>query len=474
MHVKSLLAVTEVLLAGSALAIPASTKTQKRQSGVEEFIAAESPIAYQGVLNNIGPDGSGAAGAAAGISVASPSKSDPDYFYTWTRDSGLVFKQLADALIAGDTALEAHLKNYVTAQAQLQNVSNPSGDLTTGGLGEPKFHVDMTAYTEEWGRPQRDGPALRATALITYGNYLLGNGGDAADIWPIVSNDLNYVTEYWSQTGFDLWEEVQGNSFFTLAAQHRALVEGSAFATAVGQACDKCAEEAPKVLCRLQDFWTGTAVNSNLDASTQRSGLDANSLVSIIHTFDPEATCDDATFQPCSARSLANHKAVVDSFREGYGVNQGIEAGSGAAVGRYIEDVYMGGNPWYLATAAAAEVLYDALYQWEKIGTLSITDVSLPFFTAISSGAAAGDYAADSEEYKTLTTAVKGYADSFIAVIQKYTPEGGALAEQFGRDDGSPKSAADLTWSYASFLTMVARRDGSVPPTWGAPADAQC
>jgi hypothetical protein len=34
-----------------------------------------------------------------------------------------------------------------------------------------------------------------------------------------------------NNTGFDLWEEVSGSSFFTTNAQHRALVEGSALAT---------------------------------------------------------------------------------------------------------------------------------------------------------------------------------------------------------------------------------------------------
>lgn len=65
------------------------------------------------------------------------------------------------------------MQQYISAEAQLQTVSNPSGDLSTGGLGEPKFNVNETAFTGPWGRPQRDGPALRATALIAYANYLI-------------------------------------------------------------------------------------------------------------------------------------------------------------------------------------------------------------------------------------------------------------------------------------------------------------
>lgn len=50
--------------------------------------------------------------------------------------------------------------------------------------------------------------------------------------------------------------------------------------------------------------------------------------------------------------------------------------------------------------------------------------------------------------------------------MQKYTPLNGALSEQFSRDDGKPLSAVDLTWSYASFLTAIARRASQVPSSW--------
>jgi glucoamylase len=63
---------------------------------------------------------------------------------------------LIDQFTAGvDTSLRTHIDDFITAEAQLQPVSNPSGTLTTGGLGEPKFNVDGTAFTGPWGRPQR-------------------------------------------------------------------------------------------------------------------------------------------------------------------------------------------------------------------------------------------------------------------------------------------------------------------------------
>ncbi|KAJ5939399.1 Glycoside hydrolase family 13 [Penicillium verhagenii] len=452
-------------------AISSALPHVRRQSDLSSYIQSEGSIAQQGVLSNIGANGSKVAGASSGIVVASPSKVNPNYFYTWTRDAALTLKVLIDRFIAGDSSLESTIQQYISAQAQLQTVSNPSGDLSDGaGLGEPKFEVNITAFTGNWGRPQRDGPALRATALIAYGNHLISAGKESvvtSNIWPIVQNDLNYVAQYWNQTGFDLWEEIEGSSFFTVAAQHRALVEGSAFAQSLGQSCTGCDSQAPQVLCHLQDFWNGTSVIANL-ANDGRSGLDANSVISSIQAFDPEAACDDTTFQPCSARALSNHKLVVDSFRSIYTINSGKSAGSAVAVGRYPEDTYQGGNPWYLATLAAAEQLYDALYQWNKQGSLVVTQTSLPFFQALVSSAATGNYSSSSSTYSSLTGAVQTYADGFFSIVQEYTPSNGSLAEQFTRDNGTPTSAGDLTWSYAAFLTAEDRRAGTVPSSWGA------
>lgn len=117
----------------------------------------------------------------------------------------MTFKALIERFIdSGDEDLEPLIQAYITGQAALQGVSNPSGELDTGGLGEPKFNVDSSAFTEEWGRPQRDGPALRATAAIGYARYLLEKGDtDSVTeiIWPVVNNDLSYVSEYWAEDG---------------------------------------------------------------------------------------------------------------------------------------------------------------------------------------------------------------------------------------------------------------------------------
>lgn len=262
---------------------------------LDRQIDKQHKIAFQGVLNNIGPNGKKAPGASAGVIIASPSTQDPDYFFTWTRDAALTMKMIVDEFLQGKRELRSLIQNYLKSQAILQTVSNPSGALSSGrGLGEPKYYSNLTRFNGDWGRPQRDGPALRATALITYARWLLSTGRsqdaqEAKDkVWPVVRNDLEYVAQYWNTTGFDLWEEVLGTSFFTTAAQHRALVEGAALGKQLGQQTSTYDAHAPHILCFLQTYWNGeyAVANTNTQKGFSRTGIDANTvLTSVVCKF---------------------------------------------------------------------------------------------------------------------------------------------------------------------------------------------
>jgi glucoamylase len=64
------------------------------------YLAAESPIAKANLLANIGPSGSKSSGAKPGVVIASPSTTNPNYLYTWIRDSALVFQTLIDQYVS--------------------------------------------------------------------------------------------------------------------------------------------------------------------------------------------------------------------------------------------------------------------------------------------------------------------------------------------------------------------------------------
>lgn len=210
---------------------------------------------------------------------------------------------LIDELILGNTSIQPLVDDYVRAQAVVQTLANPSGTLYPAGLGlgDPKFYTNESRFDGDWGRPQRGGPALRAIALINYSAYLLGQGGNDATvknmIWPIVLNDLRYVGQYWNQTGYDLWEEVHGSSFFTINSQHRALVQGNVLAQKIGETCAPC-EQAPQILCFLsQNYWnvTGGYLTADLNVNNvNRSGVNSDVILGSIHVFDINATCDAA------------------------------------------------------------------------------------------------------------------------------------------------------------------------------------
>jgi len=49
--------------------------------------------------------------------------------------------------------------------------------------------------------------------------------------------------------------------------------------------------------------------------------------------------------------------------------------------------------------------------------------------------------------------------DGFLRTARAFTPQSGDLAEQFDQRTGEPRSARQLAWSYAAFIScIVARR----------------
>lgn len=77
MFLGKLAVVASVLFAGRSICFPTDVRPERR-ADLESFIASENTVALAGLLANIGSTGSKASGAASGIVVASPSKSNPD------------------------------------------------------------------------------------------------------------------------------------------------------------------------------------------------------------------------------------------------------------------------------------------------------------------------------------------------------------------------------------------------------------
>ncbi|KAK4951618.1 hypothetical protein LTR66_013859, partial [Elasticomyces elasticus] len=101
-----------LLLAGSVLASPTSLHARQQQS-LDAFVASERDIAVQRILDNIGPR---AAGAGRGVVIAAPGITNPDYRYSWTRDSALTASALDEEFFVGNASLQSTIQDYIYAE----------------------------------------------------------------------------------------------------------------------------------------------------------------------------------------------------------------------------------------------------------------------------------------------------------------------------------------------------------------------
>lgn len=335
---------------------------------------------------------------------------------------------------------------------------------------------DNTPFEGSWGRPQNDGPAIRASALMAYANHYMETEKDTSILdllyknhFPpdsVIKADLEYVSNNWEEENFDLWEEVKGVHFFTLMVQLRALREGTRFAASLNDtgAAEWYGRQAGYIEDKLEDFWNADGwMISTLNRQHERSGLDCGVLLGSIHGTSALQTA----YAPNSDRMLSTHYSYGQAMKKAYKINQ--HSSPGVAVGRYTEDLYDGyakslGNPWYLCDAAAAQQMYMAVQLYDTDGHINVTSTSEVFFKQFLPSAMDGKiYDSGTPEFVKIIEGMRLHGDSFMEVIQHYVQVNGSLSEQFNRDTGIAQGARDLTWSYASIITASQARAGEVP-----------
>lgn len=402
---------------------------------------------------------------------------------------------------AQNLTLKAIINDYIETSKIVQRVANPSGDFETlEGLGEPKFQVDGKPFNDNWGRPQRDGPALRSIAIINFINTQVQYNAsvvyeDFKEVYSdVLRPDLQYVAQKWMLDGFDLWEEVRGLHFFTSMAHRRALIMGAQLARNIGayQDADMYDHHAE----RLRDFIESRYYDSSRGHLVEtlghnyRSGLDSALFLGSIHGLDllkwsghPSNT---SLFEPYSDEVIASLVHYIASMRYRYPINiarlnrfeaSGFNASAvGIAVGRYPEDVYNGvgtslGNPWFLCTSTVAHTLYllaDYLHTRPADFQLHITSATLPLYAPFladfdCSTTAGSPFACvvhrSSPRYTALVSALVSFGDSFLDVVREHHDQNtGDMSEQFSRYDGYMRGAEKLTWSYGAFWGAVRQR----------------
>jgi glucoamylase len=399
---------------------------------------------------------------------------DPDYFFHWFRDSAIIIDALRVAQAEGfekQTAVE-RFREFVDFNQALRKLDGrelirharfrkevqPSflqylrpddelaavlGDLV---LAEARVNPDGTLDFTRWARPQNDGPALQLLALTRWRDARpdLDDALQAA-MQELVIGDLDFVRTHATECSFDIWEEESGRHYYTQLAQAEALVRGAEWL------------EEKRDAKRARDFRSiEDALALNLDAYWSAEDGYYRSRTSVVGGV-PEKTLDISVIlgvlhagrmkgahSVLDPRAQATLAALEDLFEAEYPVNQDHPADHGPAIGRYAKDAYYGGNPWYLATLAAAEFHFKLAIALRSGAEMPATSDNARFRGRLGA--------------KSPARGAFARGDTFMRTVQAYTPPSGDLSEQFDCVTGAQTSAKHLAWSYAAFITAAASR----------------
>ncbi|AOW28175.1 glucoamylase [Candida albicans L26] len=494
-----------------------------------DWLVFQKQVCLKSILNNIGGDFTiDNKDLLPGVVIASPSTSNPDYYYQWTRDSAIIINILIDHLSQtplhlinkNSTSSLVHIiESYIFNTQILQQLPNLSGNVDNlENLGEPKFHVNLTAFNESWGRPQRDGPGLRSIAIMNYLSLLnntqhqpsfsnLTMNNTSKIYHDIIKPDLKYSIEFWQFEGFDLWEEIKGIHFFTSLVQLKSLTMGLKFAQFYNDSFEFRLDimNSIELLTKYIELESGFINNEDSDGdedneqqllsksyiisspklfyTKSRSGLDIASILAVLYTHNNNNANDDDDndfpFDVDNGLVLTTLRYLIQDMTLRYPINF-QDNFQGVALGRYPEDIYDGygkseGNPWFISTATASELIYRLIYKLksnnqaiiidqkniefykEFIHSVSATEISnneLKFEAHIN-GHPMMIINKDDKLYDELINKLFHYADGFLKVVQKHVDNNGDMNEQFNKYIGFMQGAEKLTWSYGAVFTAI-------------------
>jgi glucoamylase len=355
-----------------------------------------------------------------GIIIASPSE-DPPYKYHWIRDSALVMRTFIDMYKkTKDPLYFQYIINYLENESKIQDLE------TKTGLGEPKYNIDCTPFNGEWGRPQNDGPALRGIMLFKIINIFQYKYDKLIEnlILPILIKDINYITENYKETSFDLWEEINGWHFYTRMVQLKFLKEALKHKKLIEKVCDyvNIMDSYEKLSSSIKDHICDNHIISSFDKEGQVVKYhDAANLLAYTHIDYDE---DILKIVPLE---LVNETCIqlTKSFNEKYNYD------NLNLIGRYPNDKYYNGHIWIICSLALAQI-YLEMYQKKNI-----VKYSSPMHRSKSN---------PNNNYIEI-------ANSILERILTLDPNL-ILPEQFDPITNKYYSAKKLTWNYSELYNL--------------------
>ena len=385
-----------------------------------------------------------------GCIIASPSyPTDPgdvaaieqNYVYNWTRDAAVAAIELAIA----QPPSPQPLIDYVNFASICQN----SG----ASIGYASFMIDGT-QRPSW-TVQSDGPALQTLAILQAWPQL--DQATQALARTLIAANLTYLLGAYSSPTRNLWEEVDGFSFFARAVQLRCFQALSA--NTFGIPIPPAVVGAITALqSALQDHWNGSCYVTILQPTNPRANYDPNIDIVLASIYGAIA-CTDTKLLATAAQLRSQW--ADPSLATCYAVNTTDgKNGLGPLLGRYPGDQYdgdtsnsvAGGHPWALCTCNFAELYYLLANAITSSQSVPLDSLSAPFFTQIGITA--------TSTWQQTVTALQNAGDSMLQAVI-YHSDHLELSEQFDGAIGYEKSVSNLTWSYAAFLSAVRAKTGS-------------
>ncbi|HEY1862564.1 MAG TPA: glycoside hydrolase family 15 protein [Roseiarcus sp.] len=400
---------------------------------------------------------------------------DPDYFFHWFRDSAIIIDALRVARAEGlvDATSIERLREFVDFNRALRKLDGreflrqehfrkkvqpsflqyvrPDAEIAAvygdAVQAEARVNPDGTLDFTRWARPQNDGPALQVLALTRWRDARpdLDRHLRAAMLELAIS-DLDFIRAHAIERSFDIWEEESGYHYYTQLVQAEALARGAEWLDEAGDASQarNCRSVAGELDASLGAYWSAAdgyyrSRIGVIGGGAPSKALDISVILGVLHAGRMAGT--HSVLDPRAQATLA---AVEDLFDAEYALNHQRPPDRGPAIGRYANDAYYGGNPWYLATLAAAEFYFKLANVLQSGAELAVTGDNARFRERLG--------------VESPTKAAFEHGKRFMRTVQAYTPPSGELSEQFDRATGAQTSAKHLAWSYAAFITAAASR----------------
>jgi glucoamylase len=379
-------------------------------------------------LNNINIQSTGAV-------TASPDLNTPggSYFYHWARDGALTMNTLQS--FTNETFYKIYFQDYLKWIQIIQSKQDPNGiDIRI----EPKYEIPSGyAYNGPWCRPQNDGPGLQAIALINSGLNII-------DTWHIIKYNLDYIFYGYNSATCDLWEEIVSNDFFwNKVTMAKALSLGSELAYKMGYKTD--AENWLYLSNQIKESIYNLHWNGYYYYESTNRPIDGAVIIGLNNGYDDK----DNFLNPLSYEVASTVYYYNLAFSSEYSINFSDMDFYGILYGRYPGDIYAGGNPWIISTAALATLLYRVSYKLNRGEYMSQNTISMweKVFKV---------------KYipRNMSDFFRLQGDGLLLRLKHYIkPYNFHMYEQIDKNYGTQISAFDLTWSYAEVLNAIVSRN---------------